>query len=120
MTVDQAILLDLVRTRRADTSSAIARAMGLSLPSATQMIDRLVRDGLARRTEDPEDRRRRTIAVTAKARAFLTRLREVRIAELAEGLAGVTPMTRSALGASLDAALEELMAPPPSAPGEPS
>jgi DNA-binding MarR family transcriptional regulator len=86
--------------------------MNLSLPSVSQMIERLVKQGLVRRSEDSEDRRRKTIEVTAKARTFLARLKDVRSAEFTAGTEALSPATRRRLLDVLAQALKELSASP--------
>jgi DNA-binding MarR family transcriptional regulator len=115
VTVDQAILLSFALQHPGSTPSSLAAMMNLSLPSVSQMIERLVKLGLLRRREDPEDRRCKVIEATAKAKTFLARLREVRSAELAAGTAALSPRTRRALFEAIAEALKELSVPAPSA-----
>jgi DNA-binding MarR family transcriptional regulator len=90
------------------TPSTLALTMKISLSSVSQMIERLVGLGLAQRIEDPGDRRRKTIKVTAKARTFMVRLMAVRSAEYAAGTASLSETTRRHLTAALSQALQEL------------
>lgn len=46
--------------------SDIAGAQGISAPAASQLVDRLVQQGLLERTEDPHDRRHKHITLTAR------------------------------------------------------
>ena len=108
ITVGQAILLNLAAANPDSTPSSLAAAMRLSLPSASQMLDRLVKLGYLRRREDAADRRRKTISVTRKTHTFLARFRAVRSAEFVAGTAGLTPATRKALIDVLTLALGEL------------
>lgn len=108
ITVDQAILLNFAQDNPGSTPSSLAAMMNLSLPSVSQMLDRLFKLELVRRTEDPADRRRKTIDVTAKAKRFLAGFREVRSAEFAAGTAALSPATRKALLEAIRAAVEEL------------
>ncbi|WAS90024.1 MarR family winged helix-turn-helix transcriptional regulator [Nannocystis punicea] len=108
VTVDQAILMDHARTWPGSTPTSLAARMNLSLPSISQMIERLARLGLLRRTEDPADRRRKTIAVTPKARRFLRELQAVRSQEFSAGAAALSPATQKQLVAALARALTEL------------
>jgi len=45
--------------------------LDISAAAASQLVDRLVQAGLVARTEDPDDRRARQVALTAKGRALL-------------------------------------------------
>ena len=50
------------------TAGRLARESGLSTGAVTTVLDRLERAGLARRTSDPEDRRRVLVEMTPAAR----------------------------------------------------
>ncbi len=108
VTVDQAILLNAALTTPGSTPSSLASTMNVSLPSVSQMIERLAKLALVRRIEDAEDRRRKTIEVTAKGEAFLARLKKVRSAEFAAGTESLSPATRRQLQGALARALKEL------------
>jgi DNA-binding MarR family transcriptional regulator len=49
--------------------SDIGDDLGVSSPAASQMIDKLVQQGLVERTEDPANRRTKQIRITAKGDA---------------------------------------------------
>ncbi|MBL8097497.1 MAG: MarR family transcriptional regulator [Anaerolineales bacterium] len=51
--------------------SDISKEMGTTLAATSQLVERLVQQGLITRTEDPNDRRVRLIAMTDKGRAIL-------------------------------------------------
>lgn len=68
------------------TVGQIAGALGVTLPSASATIDRLVRSGLLERRSDPSDRRVVINQVTADGSALVERLREERRARLRQGL----------------------------------
>ena len=51
--------------------SDISKDMGTTLAATSQMLDRLVLQGLITRSEDPKDRRVRKMALTDKGRAIL-------------------------------------------------
>lgn len=53
-----------------------AERLGISLPTASHLIDRLVHGGFVDRTEDPADRRRTLAAVTSKGSELTRRLRQ--------------------------------------------
>ena len=107
LTVDQAILLNYAKLRPGSTPSALAESMNLSLPSASQMLDRLHRMGMVARSEDPTDRRRKTIDVTAKAATFLEAFHDVRCEEFLVGTAPLSATTRQALSIVIKTALDE-------------
>ena len=59
------------------TVAATAMCLNLSPSAASRAIDRLVRDGLIRREENPEDRRQKLITMTQAGRELLGEMDEV-------------------------------------------
>jgi DNA-binding MarR family transcriptional regulator len=51
--------------------SEIGEQLGVTNAAASQAVDRLVQLGLIERTEDPEDRRAKRLALTQKGRALI-------------------------------------------------
>jgi DNA-binding MarR family transcriptional regulator len=51
--------------------SELGDGLGISSPAASQMVDRLVQMGLVGRTEDPQDRRIKRLAITAQGEALV-------------------------------------------------
>ncbi|HVW58204.1 MAG TPA: MarR family winged helix-turn-helix transcriptional regulator [Rhizobiaceae bacterium] len=111
VTVPQVILLNFV-SDAASTPSSLAARMKISLPSISQMVDRLVRLGLLVRMEDPADRRRKSLKATEKALTLLAALKTIRSAEYAEGTSRLSEATRKGLIEALARALDELASPP--------
>ena len=56
--------------------------MRVSLAAASQMIDRLVQQGLLDRAVDPVDRRRKILATTTAAQSLLRKLGDRPLARL--------------------------------------
>src|SRR5919205_3487785 len=56
--------------------SQVADALGVSLPNASHLVERLVRLELAQRAEDRLDRRRTLASATAKGEELLRNLRQ--------------------------------------------
>jgi DNA-binding MarR family transcriptional regulator len=111
VTVPQLILLNFALAIPGSTPSSLAAKMRMSLPSVSQMVDRLVRLKLVARAEDPADRRRKTVSVTAKGRSLLARLSAARSAEYRAGATGLSAATRARLTDVLQEALRELETP---------
>jgi len=65
--------------------SEIGDQLGVTNAAASQAVDRLVQLGLIERTEDPEDRRAKRLALTQKGRALIEKGVEVR-SQWIEGL----------------------------------
>jgi DNA-binding MarR family transcriptional regulator len=91
VTLPQVLLLSHVARRGTASPSELAAAVHVSLPAVSQMIDRLVQQGLLTRNEDTVDRRRKALVTTARARAFMRKLEAARSTEYELGLAAVTP-----------------------------
>ncbi len=58
------------------TIGGLARELGVSLPTASTLVEALVSNGLASRREDLGDRRRTLVELTAAGERLVTRLRE--------------------------------------------
>ena len=91
----------LVREPEGASLGAVAEHTGLSLPTASRVVDSLVQHGLATRVESPSDRRVRNVAPTDEARAIVTRLIELRLAGIEEFTRSLTPDERRALADAL-------------------
>ncbi len=57
LTMPQLKVLFLVAGGEGMTMTQVARTLGMTLPTATGVVDRLVSQGLVRRDDDPHDRR---------------------------------------------------------------
>lgn len=108
VTTAQVILMYLAQKYPASTHSELAKAMKLSLSSASQMIERLVKTDLLTRKESTDDRRVRTLTVTPKGRAFLKKLQAVRAREYMIGTETLSSTTRERLIQVLSQSLLEL------------
>lgn len=113
VTLPQVLLLNHVQRRIEASPTEIAVAMNASLSAASQMIDRLVQQGLLDRKEDPGDRRRKTVATTANARALLRKLRTARSTEYERGLATVDPDLLVEMTALIGRVIAQLAPPRP-------
>lgn len=107
VSLPQVLLLSHVE-RGATSPSDLAAATHVSLAAVSQMIERLVQQGLLARAEDERDRRRKAIAVTGTGRALLRKLGAARSAEYALGLAGLSPATLREMRDVAARALDEL------------
>jgi DNA-binding MarR family transcriptional regulator len=81
---------------------AIADGLGLSLPATSRAIDELLRRGLVTRTEDPDDRRIKQIALTDAGREVTERMVELRVAGIGDFVATLDPDERDRLAAVLE------------------
>jgi len=108
VTLPQVLMLRRLIEQKADTPSALADSLNMSAPAASQMLDRLFQLQLVQRSEDPEDRRKRRITATAKARWLVRRLERARSAEYRDGVSRLSPGLRRELAAVLSRAVTEL------------
>lgn len=108
VTLQQVILLNRIAEAKDGTPSDLALALGMSLTSVSQMIDRLYRLDLVTRAEIATDRRRKRISLTEAGRILLARLREVRSIEFDIGTGALSSQTHSDLREILSRALLEL------------
>ncbi len=90
------------------TVGEIAGGLGLSMPAASELVDRLVEAGLAERGANPADRRQVLVWLTPEAEALTARMREVRRAQLRAALARLAPDERPVFLRSLEALVEAL------------
>jgi DNA-binding MarR family transcriptional regulator len=96
------VLLQL-GTRQQMTVGEIATALSCSMPSASELVDRLVDAGHLVRASDPTDRRRVLIAPTPASRQISVHLRELREAQVRYALDQLEPEERPIFIKSLEA-----------------
>src|SRR3954471_8877794 len=90
----------------ARTVTALSEELGISAASASRAADGLVRKKLATRVEDPDDRRVRRLAPTAKGRDLADRIISARLAGLEDFAESLDRDERQKLEAALDALLK--------------
>jgi DNA-binding MarR family transcriptional regulator len=71
--------------------SSLAEYLGVTRPTASALVDRLVRRGLVTRTTHPRERRRLVLALTPSGTRHLQRARDVARGRLAAMLADLSP-----------------------------
>ncbi|MET7762757.1 MarR family transcriptional regulator [Streptomyces sp. NPDC005336] len=84
--------------------TALAADEGVTQPSMTQLIQRLARQGLVTRVDDPDDGRVVLVAITDGGRELLAERRRDRTARLADLLATLDPEDEQALATAVRAA----------------
>jgi len=70
------------RSEEAMTIGLLAERLLIAPHSATELVGRLVTAGYVSRTADPNDKRRQTLALTAKAETVLKRLTAIHLTEI--------------------------------------
>jgi DNA-binding MarR family transcriptional regulator len=84
---------------------ALLELFGVSVPSMSRAVDALVRDGLATRVEDPDDRRARQVRITSKGNDLV----ETLVALRQSGIEAFAATLSAAQRRKLDAAVDALM-----------
>jgi DNA-binding MarR family transcriptional regulator len=80
---------------------SIADELGVSLPATSRAVDGLLKRGFVTRTEDPDDRRVRRIALTDAARRVSQRMFELRATGILDFVAELEPAERRRLADAL-------------------
>ena len=81
--------------------SEIGDQLGVTNAAASQAVDRLVQAGMIERTEDPQDRRAKRLALTRKGRMLIKKGIKIR-SQWVEGLTGaLTPEQQSLIISAL-------------------
>jgi len=88
--------------------SSVAEVLHLSQPATSQLVDRLVQEGLVDRAEDPRDRRRKRLAITARGGRLVTRLIDAKSRSLDHAANRLTPQARADLAAAISEAVRQL------------
>jgi len=89
-------------------ASEIARARGVSRANVSILVAQLLRMGLVSQAEQPDDRRRKHLAITSAGRSALADIESARHEANRNLFAGLTPTERRQLLRSLRACLERL------------
>lgn len=87
LSVPQFRCLNFIAGEPGASVSAVAAFLGVTMPTASAMVDRLVRAGSVAPTTAPEDRRRSQLHLTEAGRALLKQIRIGAHADLARALA---------------------------------
>lgn len=90
------------------TVGEVASALGLSMPAASEIVDRLVEAGYAERGVNPDNRRQTLVWSTPAADAMKRELHDLRRAQLRDAMARLAPEERPVFLRSLEALAESL------------
>jgi DNA-binding MarR family transcriptional regulator len=88
--------------------TALAAAAGISQPSMTELVQRLERQGLLTRVNDPEDGRVALVGITDAGRVLLDERQRYRRDRLAELLTDMSPQEEAALTLAMQVALPSI------------
>jgi len=86
--------------------SELAETFGVSVPSMSRAVDGMVKKRLVTRLEDPDDRRVRRVAITAKGKQLVDTLVVVRQAGMETFTASLTAAQRRKLDTAIDALMD--------------
>jgi DNA-binding MarR family transcriptional regulator len=81
--------------------SGVASFLGLSLPATSQMIHKLVRRGLVRRSESVSDRREKTVLLSARGGNLVEKIAAARAAQFAASISRMPPRSLARLKGAL-------------------
>src|ERR1700682_5218606 len=98
--------------------SDLSKPFGITMPGASQLVDKLVQEGLVERTESLLDRRMKQLALTSRGRALVRAGLDARLDWTHKLSASLTPEQRANIAqalADLIAAAQELEQPLPEA-----
>lgn len=93
LSVVQFRTLAFLDRNRGASLSDVKDHIGLTLPSVSKLVQGLITRGFLQREEDPSDRRRNSLAATAKGKRVLEAARAVTRQSLAGRLAGLDDET---------------------------
>jgi len=108
VTMPQMKVLMLLRENGALRVGILARHLTVSTPTITGIVDRLVRQDLVKREDDPSDRRVVLNVLTPKGEQLMERLRHRSDEELTRIIGGLNAQEQTDLGRALKR-LEEVI-----------
>ena len=86
--------------------SDLAEVFGVSVPSMSRAVDGLVKNGMATRVEDPDDRRARQVKITGRGKDLVETLVAVRQTGMQTFAATLSAAQRRKLDAAVDALMD--------------
>jgi DNA-binding MarR family transcriptional regulator len=104
LTLTQVKAIFTLAHERNATVGELARALGVGNAGTSILVDRLVRLGLAERADDPADRRRTIVRLSAGGESLVTELSQGRREQMHAVLAHLAPDDLRALARGLRAA----------------
>ena len=100
------VLMTLAGAEDSPSVKQVADGIGLSLPTVSRAVEGLVKRELVIRTEDPDDRRQRMLALADSGRAVADRIMAARIEGLGQFAGSLADDERQALERALELLLE--------------
>jgi DNA-binding MarR family transcriptional regulator len=103
VTPSQLVALRYLYLNESSLMSDVAEGLGISFPAATKTIDRLVRKGLAGRSEDPHDRRVVRIRLTEEGRTLVLDVYRERARRFSTVMERLDPLALDSLHRGMEA-----------------
>jgi DNA-binding MarR family transcriptional regulator len=100
------VLVELQMPDEEHTVTSLAENIGISTASASRAAEGMVQKKLATRVEDPDDRRVKRLALTAKGQRLADRIISARLASLEEFTGSLEADERRKLESALDALMK--------------
>ena len=94
--------LTFIRQHGDCSAKALSEGLNIAIPSATRLVDRLVRKKLVTRCENASDRRLVKLATTPTGEALLQKVRSAHLARLQQALTNLTQAEQEQLFALLE------------------
>ena len=101
VTLTQYRSLVVLASRGPQGVAALAEAVVVTPPTASRLVDRLVRKGLVRRRTDRHDRRQVRIGLTEAGRSLVDLVTERRRVEISQLLTSIDPEVQRSMAAGL-------------------
>jgi DNA-binding MarR family transcriptional regulator len=111
LTMGQIKAMAVIYHQGSSTVSDLATGIGVALPTASELVERLVERGLVVREADPDDRRRVRLKLTPTASAFGDRIHNLRRCQVQRALDRLDPVEWPVFLRSLRALAEALAIP---------
>ena len=108
LTMPQIVSLKILDHGGPQNISFVGERLSLTPSTVSHLVDQLVKKGFVDRTEDPDDRRQKRIAITASGATLLRRLTDSRVTEIARVLGSLDPDTRNAMAGAVERAIADL------------
>ena len=105
--MNQVSALFQIRRRGAACVSEISDELGVTSPAASQLLDRLVQQGLVARSEDPSDRRLKQIALTPQGDRILKEGLHARLKWLEDLGSLLSPEEQARVSAAIQLLIEK-------------
>jgi MarR family transcriptional regulator for hemolysin len=102
LTVPQFRTLAFVNRNEGSPLCKVADHMGLTSPSASKLVDGLIKRGMMTREDQPDDRRRVRLVVTSRGRAILQASTRGTLAYLAKKMSSVSADDREIISKAME------------------